>query len=128
MDDLTTGIPVIQLLFQIPVQDQGDKACDKVGDNPFFPVQIDWAGLKFALHNPEAFFDFPPALIHSDDGFRLIVQTGADRIKPVIHFFLLNCFFIKVITGLVRNLSLCCRVIRLNKTFGIILPFVLNGF
>ena len=41
------------------------------------------ACLKICFHNAETFFDFPTALIHSDNRFRPILQVCADSVETI---------------------------------------------
>ena len=54
-------IVVFQLPLQQPEMQQSKETDKEMSSNPFFPAQINRAGIKFSFHCPEAVLDLPPA-------------------------------------------------------------------
>lgn len=91
----------------------------------FAIVQVYRSCFKFALHDAEAFFDFPSAFVDLYDCLCIIFQVGADSIKAIVLCFFPDYCFIYVIRGLICSFSIPGGMISFNKSFGIILS---SGF
>gem|GEM_PF-4468957 len=89
--------------------------CDSI-----FSAEIYRSGLKFTLHNPEAFFNLPSLLIDTYNRCHIILQVCAYGIETVITFFLCGNIFIYRRNHLVCKFTVRSTVILMNKTLGIV--------
>ena len=98
-----------------------------MGMNSIFSLHIYRTGFKVCFHDTETFFDFPTLFIYPNDCFWLIFQICADSIKTIILFFNFDDTPVYVTCRLVSNFSISSCMVRFNKTFWIILPFLCTG-
>ena len=122
-DNLTYCVSFIQFFLKIAVHDQGDKTGHEVRKDAVLPLHIYRPCLKIRLHDAEAFFDFPAALIHLDDRFRPIPQICADGIEAVILFLAFDYAPVYVAYRFFRSFPGIRCMVRFNKPPGVILSF-----
>ena len=73
--------------------------------NPFLSPMIDGPCLEFTFQDSEAFFNLPASLVRFDDFGDILFKIGANRIKPIIGFLLLDQVRIKAQGRFVRNFA-----------------------
>ena len=91
-----------------------------------FSAEIYRSGLKFTLHNPEAFFNLPSFLINTYNRCHVIFQVCAYGIETVITFFLCDNIFIYRRNHLVCKFTVRSTVILTDKTLGIVRSFFIQ--
>ncbi len=114
VDDLADGVPVVQLPFQVPVDDEGDEACDEMRNDAVLELEVYRSCLELTLHDTEALLDLPSALVHLYDGFRPVLQARAYGIEAVILLLLCDGILVNV-TEETKNLNfyiLCLEIQR----------------
>ena len=91
-----------------------------------FSTEIYRSGMKFTLHNPEAFFNLPSLLINTYNRCHIIFQVCAYGIETVITFLFYGNIFIYLRNHFIRNLAVRSTVILTYKTLGIVRTFFIQ--
>ena len=85
--DLFYGVRVVQLPFQIPVYDKGNKAGNKVGHDSVLTFQIYRTCFKVCLHYSETFLNLPATLVRFYYSSYAVIEICAHCIETIIFFF-----------------------------------------
>ena len=85
-------VALVQLLLDDPEYHKGEVTGKEMGPYPVFPAHEDGPSVEIALHDAEAFLDFPSSPVDPDDLSRIVVQVGRHGIEAIILRFLLEPF------------------------------------
>ena len=114
-------------LFQIAKQHQSQKANGEMCSDAGISADIDWPCSKLMLHNTEAFFNFPAAMVDFNDFLWRIIQIGCYRVKTVIALLISDFIFVQSVGSLAGDFAIICDRNTGNKPFivGLACPFIL---
>ena len=99
-----------------------------MSENSVLSFEIYRTSLKVSLHDTKTFFDFPSALIRSNNTFYAVIQVGTHSIESVILFFLIDYGSIDIADCLAGKLAIVCSMVYFYETLRIIYLLFVNGF
>ena len=99
-----------------------------MSENSVLSFEIYRTSLKVSLHDTKTFFDFPSALIRSNNTFYAIIQVSTHSIESIILFFCINHWSIDIADGLAGKLTIVCGVVCFYEALGIIYLLFVNSF
>ena len=115
VNDFVTGVSILQAFLEDAIDHQGDEAGDEMGLDAVILTQIDGTCLELALHDAEALFNLPAALIDLDDFRNLILQIRADGIETIVHFLFKDLALVQTVMLLFGHFTLRGRRLGLDE-------------